>query len=245
MSTNSETTANARAFRETDEFIEGGHRRLTIWAVAAAALGLAASLALVSPLLWVVPLAAVAFGLIALKTIRDSEDALAGGKLAMLGIGLAVVFLSWAMTSYWMRGRLLYAQAQGIADEWFDLVKDRRLEEAHQLRRNYVDRAPSNIPLEQHYRESNAREMLAGFTREPVVEKIALLGDDARLTFQSNVYVTSERANLDAIAMRYLLESISGKEPPTVVEVELTREAFSGVGESRWTIRRIDFRPIK
>ena len=45
--------------------------------------------------------------------------------------------------------------------------------------------------------------------------------------------------------MRYLLESISGKEPPEVIQVELTRESFSGVRESRWAIRRIDLRPVR
>ena len=245
MSTNSESTASAHTFRESEEFIEGGSRRLTIWAVAASLMGVVASLALVSPLLWVVPLVAVVFGLIALKAIRDSEDSLAGGKLAMAGIGMAVVFLSWSMTSYWMRGRLLYAQAQVIADDWLDLVKNRRLEEAHQLRKNYVDRVAPNMPLAQHYRESNAREMLAGFTREPVVEKIALLGDDARLTFQANVYMTNERINLDAITLRYLLESASGKAPAEMIDIELTREAFSGVHESRWAVRRLELLPVR
>jgi len=232
-------------FRESDELLDGGDRRLTLWAVLAAFVGLASSVALMSPLLWVVPAAAVFFGAIAIRTVRNSEGTLSGDKLAAAGIGLAVVFLSWSATSHWIRTRVLFAQAQVLADEWFDLVQQRRLQEAHQLRRNFTDRAPPNMPLDKIYSEQQPREMLAGFAREPVVEKIVLLGEDAKVTFVGNLYVRNVGHLVDAVVMRYKVESKSGKEKPAFVEVELSRESFDGVRESRWALKRIDLQPIE
>lgn len=228
-------------FHDGDEFVDTGYRRVTLWAIAALLAGIGSFAALVAPLLWVVPLVAIGCGWAALRAIRLQDEVLGGRKLAVVGMFLGSLALAWCLSSYFVHMQLAYAYARVHANTWFELLKAKRLHEAHQLRRDYADRVEPTADLEKYYAMYESQEMFNGFLREPVVAKILQLGQDARFTFLGHAYITKDSATIDLVGLRYRLESASGSEPPVEFELELSREYFSGTRESRWAIRRADF----
>lgn len=241
--TENSSVDSATVFRASDEFVDTGYRRITPWAFVAFLAGLASVLALLAPLFWILPLAAIVCGGAALRAIRAQEDVLGGRKLALSGIVLATVLLSSAVTSHYIHAQMVYAHAQVHANRWFELVKARQFEAAHQLRLPHLSRATPGADLARAFEKSDQQAMLAAFLREPAVEKIARLGPDARLTFLSNRFVTRETPTMDAVGLRYRLDSANGDERPEIVEIDFSRESFPVANESHWTVRRVALLP--
>jgi hypothetical protein len=102
-------------------------------AVIALLLGLASPLALVGPLFFFIPLAAVGMALLALGKIRQSEGALTGTTLARLAIGLALAFTAAALVRGSVRDGLLKRQAAETGRRWLGLLADGRIEAAKSL----------------------------------------------------------------------------------------------------------------
>jgi hypothetical protein len=120
---------------QTPEELEDAARysQVSPAAVMALLLGLASPLALVGPLFFFIPLAAVGVALLALGKIRRSEAALTGTTLARLAIGLALLFTSAALVRSSVRDELLKRQAAETGRRWLGLLADGRIEEARSL----------------------------------------------------------------------------------------------------------------
>jgi hypothetical protein len=102
-------------------------------AVMALLLGLASPLALVGPLFFFVPAAAIGVAIVALGKIRQSEGALTGTTLARLAMGLALAFTAAALVRASVRDELLKRQAAETGRRWLGLLADGRIEEARSL----------------------------------------------------------------------------------------------------------------
>ncbi len=101
---------------------EDKYRQLAPIAVIALLLGLASLLALIGPLFFLVPVAAIGIALLALGKIRHSDGALAGAGLARTGMALATVCLVAALVRGEVRDRLLKEQASAAARRWLELM---------------------------------------------------------------------------------------------------------------------------
>src|SRR4029434_2227683 len=104
-------------------------------AVLGVVLGLVAALALVSPILLVVPLAAIATAIVALRRIAISEGRLLGAWPATLGLCLAALFLGLGLSRQVTRETDLAGQAQEFAEAWLILVRAGKLQMADQMTR--------------------------------------------------------------------------------------------------------------
>jgi hypothetical protein len=94
MSSEANQPDNPRLDAPADEI---QYRSLSALAVVAFLLGILSLLALLSPILWVVPLCAVAVGAIALRAIyQDSQKS--GERLAKIGLLLALTVGLWAVS---------------------------------------------------------------------------------------------------------------------------------------------------
>jgi hypothetical protein len=102
-------------------------------AALALAIGLASPAALVYPPLLVVPAAAAFVGLLALGKIRRSGGALAGERLARLGIALGLAAMAATFVRAPVRDALMRRQARAAAGEWFEHLAARQFDDALDL----------------------------------------------------------------------------------------------------------------
>lgn len=96
----------------------GQYRSLSTSAVISLLLGLCSVVVFASPLLVVVPLAAIALGILALLGIAKSEGGLTGGWLARCGLALAIFFAVGSFARLKVRDFTLLKQADRTAQQW-------------------------------------------------------------------------------------------------------------------------------
>lgn len=107
----------------------GQYRSLSTQAVIAFVLGICSVATFAGPLLVVVPLAAAATALLALKSIASSEGGLSGARLARWGLALAILFSVAAIARVKVRDTLLQRQADQVGRQWLSLAAEGRTEE--------------------------------------------------------------------------------------------------------------------
>ncbi len=116
---------------DADEW--GQYRSLSVLAVVAFVLGLCSIVMFVGPLLVVVPLAAVATALLALKGIAASGGGLSGARLAWWGLALAIVFGVASFSRVKVRDILMQRQADRVGRQWLSMAAEGRAEDMLQL----------------------------------------------------------------------------------------------------------------
>lgn len=116
---------------DADEW--GQYRSLSTLAVVAFVLGLCSAAMFAGPLLVVVPLAAVAAALLALKGISASEGGLSGARLAWWGLAFAIVFGVASFARVQVRDQILQRQADQVGQQWLALAAEGRAEDMLQL----------------------------------------------------------------------------------------------------------------
>lgn len=170
-------TFKQQTFSTENDQVEG-YRRLSHLAVWSIPLGLASALAMVSPLLWFVPVLAIAIATGGLVVISRSNDT-TGRRLALIGLGLAVLFGTWGVAWTISRRNVIHGQARTHASEWLVLMQQQDYMKAHQLSIDFFERLPANASLEEHYRERSAQlgtttggrpEIMPGLEQTPATE---------------------------------------------------------------------------
>lgn len=98
------------------------YSQLAPLAVIALVLGMASLLALIGPLFFLVPAAAIGVALLALGKIRQSDGALSGAGIARIGLALATICLVASLVRGEVRNRMLKEQAGATAERWLRLM---------------------------------------------------------------------------------------------------------------------------
>ncbi|MEM6330586.1 MAG: hypothetical protein AAF790_10095 [Planctomycetota bacterium] len=106
------------------------YRSISGAAIAGVLLGLLSPAALIAPVLVVVPLAAAAVCLAALRSIRANREVLTGQPAAVIGLALAVASLSAVAARDYAYKRLIAEQGRPTAELWIELVASGRLDES-------------------------------------------------------------------------------------------------------------------
>lgn len=123
MATTESVTSDFSSDRyDADEL--GQYRSLSSMAVVSFLLGLCSFLMLASPVLVVVPLAAIAMALLAMRGIANSDGGLTGTRLALSGIGLAVLFGVAAYARVAVRDELMQQQVEQASEQWLGMAAD-------------------------------------------------------------------------------------------------------------------------
>lgn len=107
----------------------GQYRSLSTPAVISLLLGLCSGVVFVHPLLVIVPLAAIALGILALQSIAKSEGGLTGGRLAYCGVALAIIFAVGSFVRLKVRDVILLNQADHTAQQWLAYASKGQAEE--------------------------------------------------------------------------------------------------------------------
>lgn len=140
------------------------YSQLAPLAVVALLLGVASLLALIGPLFFLVPAAAIGVALLALGKIRQSDGALSGAGLARVGLALATICLVAALVRGEVRDRMLKDQAGAAAQRWLELMTAGDVVDARALLTG--DAAGSLVPRSEPGTEARPPEELERMARE-------------------------------------------------------------------------------
>jgi hypothetical protein len=221
------------------------YRAVSRIAIVALSLGILSATALVSQLMWCVPIVGVTLAIIALRTIARSQSAVLGRGAALVGLALSLVFLASATTGHLVRQQRLYREAEPYTRKWIEMVREGQLREAHQLQLPQEERQRLGANLQNYYEATReAREDKdALFAQTPLCE-IVELGRQGQLRFEADEEVAVVRESgkkMGLVVQRYAIDYRVDGQPRTLsFLVSISRMYNSEAGEARWRIRGVD-----
>lgn len=110
-----------------------GYRPVSRLAVMAAVAGVASSLALLSPMLWMLPLVGAGVAAAALADVAKAGAEKAGRILALAGLALSIGFGAQAMTSAVVARRITDSRARAVVASWLEALRADRLADARAM----------------------------------------------------------------------------------------------------------------
>jgi hypothetical protein len=230
------------------------YRPLSPLAVIACLAALASSLAVVHPLLWIIPVVAAALAVSAIVRLSSPHSRYGGRSAAIAALCLAALIGSYAPARTFSRDRQLYAEARSKIDEWLALVQQGRVHEAHQLSQDPSARYAGPASLATYYAKVALKEppsdptgglgappggvsppamQLEEFLRWPAVAKLLELGDQARIEHLQNVEIRVASGNLKIIH-RYRIEG--GPPDSEGVEFRIAANRQEDENLATWTV---------
>lgn len=164
------------------------YRPVSLWAVLGAVGGAMSWLALVDPLLWLVPPLAAAVCIAALRQTRHDPDLRVGRLLAMLGLLAALFFAAAAPADWWLYQRLVDREAQTFAGLWFRLLRENDPGRAMLLTEPVRGRPPLDEPPWDYYRR-NERQFgnLESYVQQDLVRTLLALGPKADVRYYQSL----------------------------------------------------------
>lgn len=242
---------------------EAEHPRYrTVSRLAILSLGLAilSTLALLRPLLWIVPFTAAALAVCALASISRRSSELSGRTVALLALAIALMIGVWAPTRHLGRERYLTRQAAQYSRQWLELLREGRLYDAHQHHLPLTKRAKAGTSLEEEYEKRDTQQEAAArsgpggmylevkpgdaydeFFDQPIPQRLAELGPRARYEFLGIDNVDRDEPNhADAVVTRYRVDYEEGGRPNSFpIRLLLVRVLQPESGEGHWHVESV------
>ncbi len=206
--------------------------------------GLLSPLAFISPVLWFIPLAVILAAVWVLRGLAANADRFTGGRLAWIGLGIALLTLGWAPARHFMRQSGLQADARKTADAWAEMLNRRETQSAHQWHMSSLERADSNTTLAAFYAEQPERQKaLQMFLDRPAVKRWLAL-NKPQATFQSVVKQNS-LPDADEVVLKYQLRGESeGKSEEFPVWIVVVRRDPTPGKYEMYVANVIDYDPV-
>lgn len=110
-----------------------GYRPVSKVAVAAVVAGLLSSLALMTPMLWILPLLGIAVAIVGLADVTRSGTEKAGRAAALVGLALSVGFGAQAVTAAVVSRTITESRVRAVASMWLDALRENRLADAQSM----------------------------------------------------------------------------------------------------------------
>lgn len=168
------------------------------WAIAGLILGLLSPLALISPVLWLVPILGLASAGVALVRIR--RDGRPGRAPALVGLALSTFFIVVPMTRNLSAQLLLAQQARPVADQFFEYLRQGDPERALLLEYTPDFRARLGDEPSLYFRSNDEGKLdLRKFASYPVIRMILALGEKAQVRYckTTGVGFQGQRAHVE------------------------------------------------
>ena len=209
---------------DADEW--GQYRSLSSMAVIAFVLGLCSVVMFAGQLLMVVPLAAVAAALLALKGISASEGGLSGARLAWWGLALAIVFGVASVARLQVRDVLMQRQADRVGQQWLSLAAGGSTEGILDL----MTQAAA-AKLTPAVESGSSMPFLGGILasalirQDPVVLSLAELKEGGEVSFRINDSSIDATSNPPQAVFRYLAQNADAEQAPYLMVLKRFRAA--------------------
>lgn len=215
------------------------YRAVSALSITALLLGLCSVLALIHPVLWLVPLAAVLIAWLALRRIAVASPPLLGRKAALIGMTLALIFGLSAPIQDWLHRRVLRGEAIELADEWFTALRQNKPDYAVRLSRHPTSKASRERPptADSADRDGLLTEVKR-VVREQPVELLLKLGNKAHVRHYQHEAVWWDERNEGARDI-YVVTVGKGSEAVSFfVRIGCLRSQDLASGEWQWQITK-------
>jgi hypothetical protein len=201
------------------------YRSLSGLAVLALLLGLVSVVALTHPAGWLVPALAIACGLWSLRRIARHADALTGAPLAVVGLVLGLLFLSWGPTSFLSDRWLINRHARQFGQQWLTAVFDGQLSKAYQATLPVHERQPEGTKLDEYYENNPLRRAERdAYFNDGFPKQLAQLKQQGRFVFERNQGIAVEPTYTLA-SPRFFIYREGEAEPLWHLQLEVIRES--------------------
>ncbi len=213
------------------------YRPLCVSAAVGLVLGLLSFLALLHPVMWFVPVVAVAVNAFALMSVSRSER-MVGRNAALCGLFAALLFGIGAplrtVTYHWLARR----EANRFGREWLQAILEGNVHKAHQMASMPADRKPIDEQLPGLYAHTTAMQTeLENYLKSPAVAKLRTLGTSASVRHERTESSESDGRN-DLVKDLYTVTyEENGQQRTTVLQLSLWRNLKSDVGPRLWRVQ--------
>ena len=216
------------------------YRALAWQAVLGLIFGLLAPLALLDPSLWAAPLFGTVVSWAALRRIKRNGSALAGRRLAMVGLTLSLLFAAAAPADWVAYRWMIRKQARQFSALWFKYLAQDEPQKAYQLTMLPPLRPPLDDRLWDFYRNSpRVREKLEDSVQAPLVRALLALGPKAQVRFYRTLS-QAQGQSTDEVQQCYAVTYDDGGEKKSLlVNVKTVRQTFPD-GGAGWRIYGVD-----
>lgn len=204
------------------------YREISRLAVVALVLGIFSVLAIFTSVLWIVPVLAIVFGLVAFYQISRS-DVLTGKTMAMVGMALAAIWLGASVTQTTIQAASFKAHSREMAADWLGLILEGKLKEAHQLTQHPAARAPFKMSLASFYAEEDIRqEGLEAFEKQDAVKNIQKHEGELEAKFLRDVSSSISEGRRYGTHLFQIVDKQTGKP---LWDVKVTMERQPGTND--------------
>jgi len=229
-------------YGSSEELALAQYRAISRTAVVSLALGVASFLALATPALWIVPLAAIVCGIAALIQIRSNPQSYSGQSTATTGLALGLFFLALAPTRIAVHDWIVRSRAEAFAQAWAKLVAEGELNRAHQFAMPPRIRQLDRPSLERYYEmsEQARQERDAFFSNEPI-NQLVLFGSQGQLELVKTLAVvkSSNRTYVDQLFLLKYRQGDPGVEKSVPLRIVTNRHENTQSGQVDWQVDRI------
>jgi hypothetical protein len=222
-----------------DEF--PGYHPLSSMAVVGFLCGLTSILTFVSLKFAFIPLLGLAFSSLALRRIAVLENAMTGRRFALTGLTLSLLFGLAAPTRQAVARLQMRNESRRLAQQWFDMLKERQPYMAHQLE---IAAALRSTPDKMAKNSSHPmpRMQFERFLGRSVVQILLTLGERAQVRYFQQLSL-SDVAGLHGVIDVYAVTvDERGAKTTFFVDLQLERTKNYVDGSWEWLIRSAEFR---
>ncbi len=203
-------------------------------------LGILAPLALIHPLLWIVPGAGIFCSAIALRRIARDAPALIGRKAALVGLVLSVLFAGAAPANWFTYRHLVDREARQFALQWFEFLRRGEMLKSYQLQEPPRERLPLDDNLRERFLAAEEeRSFLDMYTRRAEIRSLLALGEKTTVRYYDSVE-QRHTGEGDVVKQIWAVTAEeAGRKTSYFLELKLRRYAASDLGQAYWQI--VDF----
>jgi hypothetical protein len=214
------------------------YRVLPAPAAAGLILGLLSPVAMIDPLLWIVPPLGIVFSGLALRQISRGGQALTGYKVALWGLALSLFFGTAAPVNWFGYRWMVRREARQFAGAWFEFLAHDQPQKAHQLIRFPQYRQPLDEELWEFYRGDPRWEgQLWAYVDRPLVRTLLALGRQAQVRYYQTAgedYTGDDQLVDQVFAVTY---QQAGRKRTFFVSLEMERTELES-GRANWRLVR-------
>jgi len=175
-----------------DDLVVTEYRRVSVLAVLALLLGLAASGALIGGVLFALPVLGLGVGLLAIAKIESGDGSVSGLRLAQWGIFFSVLFGAAAVVHPLLFQEIVDEQSRSFGRNWLEILTAGDTEQA--LKRVNTRAKGQLVPKDARGKptptESIEVAILEAFQKTEIVQKLREAGKRARIRYERTVSVS-------------------------------------------------------
>ncbi|HZZ82174.1 MAG TPA: hypothetical protein VFE62_26990, partial [Gemmataceae bacterium] len=164
-----------------------GYRPISGFAIAGLLTGALSILALVHTAFLFIPIAAIGINWKALRSIHDLSPELAGRRLALAGLALALIFGLSAPALPFLKERADRYQSIQLASAWFTALRNGQTSLGLQCTLPKWMRVTEGVNPDAAYADLSGQKTLTRFAENPAVSALLELGKRAHVRYVGNV----------------------------------------------------------